>query len=258
MKTIKAIFNWSTGKDSALALYNVLQAGEYDVRWLLTTVNARHDRVSMHGVRTELLGAQARSLRIPLVKVLTPDTPTMEAYEHAMGEALEQLRQEGATATIFGDIFLEDLRAYREQESAKLGLQAVFPLWGIRTDELARNVIELGFRAITSCVNDRYLDRTFVGRQFDHSFVQDLPEGVDPCGENGEFHTFTYDGPVFQHPVPVALGEVVHRRYDESREQSDESSTTSSGSQPYECRTASNAQAKPSDAGFWYCDLLPE
>ena len=253
----KAIFNWSTGKDSALALHKVLRAGEYDIRWLLTTINARHDRVSMHGVRTELLQAQAESLGIPLVRVMMPDTPTMDAYEQAMRDVLERLRFEGATASIFGDIFLEDLRAYREQRLVELGLQAVFPLWGIPTDVLARDVIELGFRAITTCVNDRYLDCNFVGREFDSSFVKDLPEGVDPCGENGEFHTFTYDGPIFHHPVPVVLGDVVHRRYQASEEGKEDSSTANPTSGSYNCRSSST-QADPIEAGFWYCDLLPQ
>jgi uncharacterized protein (TIGR00290 family) len=252
-----AIFNWSTGKDSALALHNVLQAGEYDVRWLLTTVNARHDRVSMHGVRTELLEAQAKSLGIPLVRVMMQDAPTMSAYELAMREALERLRGEGAAASIFGDIFLEDLRAYRERRLAELGIEAVFPLWGAPTDALAREVIELGFRAVTTCVNDRCLSRDFAGRNFDSSFLRDLPAGVDPCGENGEFHTFTYDGPIFSRPVPVELGQVVHRRYQESRGEADEgqSGIAGDGSASYDCG-ASTTAGDPMKAGFWYCDLL--
>ncbi len=237
----KAIFNWSTGKDSALALHKVLQSGEYDVAWLLTTVNVRYDRVSMHGVRTELLEAQAASLGIPLVQVRLPDTPTMDAYERAMRETFGQLRDEGATVSIFGDIFLEDLRVYREQQLIKSGLQAVFPLWQIPTGILAREVIDLGYTAITTCVTAQYLDRSFVGRVFDDAFLKDLPAGVDPCGENGEFHTFTCDGPIFQRPVRVSMGDVVHRRYEQPSVHADANS---------------GDRATPGAAGFWYCDLL--
>ncbi len=253
----KAIFNWSTGKDSALALHKVLRAGEHDVRWLLTTVNARHDRVSMHGVRTELLKAQAEAIGIPLVQVILPDAPTMDAYERAMHDALDALRSDGATVSIFGDIFLEDLRAYREQRLAELDLQAAFPLWGTPTGELAQDVIDLGFRAITTCVNDRHLDRSFVGREFDSAFLRDLPAAVDPCGENGEFHTFTYDGPIFRQPVPVVLGEVIHRRYQASQDAAADSDAGDSVSGFCGARLRPKTQASPTDAAFWYCDLLP-
>lgn len=254
-----AIFNWSTGKDSALALHKVLQSGEYNVGWLLTTVNAHYDRVSMHGVRTELLEAQAESLGIPLVQVRLPNTPTMDAYECAMRETLGQLRDEGATVSIFGDIFLEDLRVYREQQMANSGLQAVFSLWQTPTRVLAREVIDLGFTAITTCVNAQCLDRSFVGRVFDDAFLKDLPAGVDPCGENGEFHTFTCDGPIFQRLVRVSIGDVVHRRYEQLPVHADDSSGdrgASTGRAPYQCGSQSGDRATPGAAGFWYCDLL--
>lgn len=251
----KAIFNWSTGKDSALALHKVLQEGRYDVAWLLTSVNEEHDRVSMHGVRRELLEAQAASLGIPLVQVRLPNAPTMEAYERAMRAVLLRLREEGATVSIFGDIFLEDLRAYREQRLAEVGLQGVFPLWQLPTDILAREVIDLGFKAITTCVNERHLDRRFVGRTLDHEFFQELPAGVDPCGENGEFHTFTYDGPIFRTPVFVSVGEVVHRRYAQpAPTDADDADET------YTCGVSKDQENEPqalAETGFWYCDLLP-
>jgi uncharacterized protein (TIGR00290 family) len=254
----KAIFNWSTGKDSALALYKVLQSGEYDVAWLLTTVNDRYDRVSMHGVRTELLESQAASLGIPLVQVRLSESPTMEAYERAMGETLDQLIAAGATCSIFGDIFLEDLRTYREHRLAELGLKAVFPLWQISTSELAREVIELGFTAITTCVNDRWLDRRFVGRTLDSAFLKELPAGVDPCGENGEFHTFACNGPIFRQPIPVTVGDVVYRRYEQPAvERYKGENSRPSGSYTCQVDPDNSPTSVQIEAGFWYCDLVP-
>jgi uncharacterized protein (TIGR00290 family) len=254
----KAIFNWSTGKDSALALHKVMQSGEYEVAWLLTTVNEHYDRVSMHGVRTELLEAQAASLGIPLVQVRLPESPTMERYERAMGETLNQLISAGASCSIFGDIFLEDLRIYREQRLTPLGLDVIFPLWQIPTSALVREVIQLGFTAITTCVNDRWLDRRFVGRRLDDAFVEELPSGVDPCGENGEFHTFTCDGPIFRQAIPVTVGDVVYRRYEQPVvEGNRKDNAESSGS--YMCQSVPDGRqlSVKVEAGFWYCDLLP-
>jgi len=231
---IPAIFNWSTGKDSALALHTVLRDGAYDVRWLLTTVNEHYDRVSMHGVRTTLLRAQAAAIGIPLIEVRLPETPTMEHYDRIMMETLSALRAEGAEASIFGDIFLEDLRAYRESRLAEAGLRGHFPLWKRPTDALVYEVIELGFTATTTCVNAAVLDHRFVGRVLDDAFVRELPAGVDPCGENGEFHTFVSAGPLFTQPVPVRLGDVIRRP---------------SGS-------GTGANPGTDNAGFWYCDLL--
>lgn len=258
----KAIFNWSTGKDSALALHKVLQSERYDVAWLLTTVNAEYDRVSMHGVRTELLEAQAASLGVPLVQVRLPDTPTMDAYERAMRETLDRLRNEGATVSIFGDIFLRDLRMYREQKLAEAGLHAVFPLWQTPTETLAREVIDLGFVTITTCVNAQYLDRRFVGRTFDDAFLDELPATVDPCGENGEFHTFTCDGPIFQRAVHVTTGEVVHRSYAQPVVPQNGDDHGDHGERAdrdrYDCQPSSGGEggATPGAAGFWFCDLL--
>lgn len=252
----KSVFNWSTGKDSALALHRVLASGEYDVAWLLTSVNAQHERVSMHGVRTTLVEAQAEALGIPLVQVRLPDTPTMEAYERAMQQTLGELRAAGATVSIFGDIFLQDLRAYREQRLAAMEMQAIFPLWDAPTDALVREVISLGFHPVTTCVSERWLGREFVGRRVDDAFVRALPVDVDPCGEHGEFHTFVCDGPIFRTPVPVTIGEVVYRQYERPGTDDTQSDrcTTNSGA------TNSGVTGRDDDpfgSGFWYCDLLP-
>lgn len=256
----KAIFNWSTGKDSALALHRTLAAGDLDVRWLLTTVNDEHDRVSMHGVRTELLQAQADALGLPLVQIRLPNTPTMEAYDAAMRNTLHQLREQGAEVSVFGDIFLEDLRAYREQKLAELGLRAVFPLWAHPTDTLVREVIDNGFKAVTTCVNTKYLGKEFVGRLLDDAFVRGLPPGVDPCGEHGEFHTFTFDGPIFARPVRVRTGNVVYRTYErpptspaDPSAQTPPSPEEDQGSSAYTCGSST---ADPFQTGFWYCDLI--
>ena len=233
-----AIFNWSGGKDSALALYEVLQGGQFEVKTLLTSVSAPYQRVSMHGVRVALLERQAASLGLPCQQLLLPETPSMDAYEQLMAAALGEWRQRGATAAVFGDIFLEDLRRYRETQLARLGLRAVFPLWGRPTAALIREFIGLGFKTITTCVNDKYLDQSFVGRVIDEDFLRDLPAHVDPCGENGEFHTFVFDGPLFREPVAFERGEIVHRRY----------APPADG--------AADSTPSPFDTGFWYCDLL--
>ena len=242
----QAVFHWSGGKDSALALHKVLQNDQYEVLELLTTVSEPHQRISMHGVRVELLDQQAVSLGMPCRKLFLPDTPTMEAYEQLMGATLADLRQRGATVSIFGDIFLEDLRRYREAQLAKLQLQVAFPLWGAPTAELIREFMGLGFKTITTCVNEKYLDQSFVGRVIDEQFLRDLPAHVDPCGENGEFHTFVFDGPLFSHPISFEKGEIVHRKYTPAPK------TDTAG---YDC--AEPDEPSPFATGFWYCDLLP-
>lgn len=242
----KAVFNWSGGKDSSLCLYKVLQAGEFDVSQLLTTVNSHYQRISMHGVRVELLEQQAASLEIPLTKILLPEMPDMGEYDNAMSTALQKLKADGVQAAIFGDIFLEDLRKYREEKLSLLGLKGVFPLWKISTSELAREFIELGFKAVTVCVNEKYLDQSFVGRIIDHEFLNALPPNVDPCGEYGEFHSFVYDGPIFSKPIGVTKGEVVYRRYKSPRQDGSSQSYQSSG-----------GDSDPYAYGFWYCDLIP-
>ena len=183
---------------------------------------------------------------MPCRKLFLLDTPTMEAYEQLMGATLTDLRQRGATVSIFGDIFLEDLRRYREAQLAKLQLQVAFPLWGAPTAELIREFMGLGFKTITTCVNEKYLDQSFVGRVIDEQFLGDLPAHVDPCGENGEFHTFVFDGPLFNHPISFTKGEIVHRKYTPAPK------TDTAG---YDC--AEPDEPSPFATGFWYCDLLP-
>ena len=243
MKT-KAIFNWSSGKDSALALYKVLQNSEFEITCLLTSVNQEFQRISMHGVRVELLEQQAKSLGIPLEIMQIPEMPTMEAYENVMNETLTKLKNQGVTHSIFGDILLEDLRRYREDQLAKIGFEAVFPLWQIPTVDLIQEFMRLGFKTIVVCVNERFLDKSFVGRIIDHAFIDELPENVDVCGENGEFHTFTFDGPIFSKPVKFKIGEIVYRKYEKPKEV--DSSDTA-------CNTNTSDVF---DFGFWYCDLI--
>jgi len=240
----KALFNWSSGKDSALALYKTLQNPDFKIEYLLTSVNQQFQRISMHGVRVELLEAQAKSTGLPLKIMQIPEMPTMEVYENVMTETLTELKNKGITHSVFGDIFLEDLRKYREDQLAKIGFEGVFPLWKIPTQDLIQEFILLGFKTIVVCVNDRYLDKSFVGRIIDQDFINDLPEDVDVCGENGEFHTFTFDGPIFSEPIDFKIGEIVYRKYERSTKE--DSSNTA-------CDTATS---DPFDFGFWYCDLI--
>ena len=244
----QAIFNWSGGKDSALALYKVRQAGHYDIQTLLTTVSTPYQRISMHGVRTALLEQQAAALGLPCRQLLLPEMPSMATYEQLMGDTLRELYAAGATASIFGDIFLEDLRRYRETKLAEAGLAAVFPLWGQPTGELIHEFIGLGFKTITTCVNAQLLDQSFVGRVIDEDFLRDLPPGVDPCGENGEFHTFVFDGPLFSQPIAFEKGEIVFREYAAP-------APRPADSDDYDCAPA-DADAAPAPAGFWYCDVV--
>ncbi len=206
----KAIFCWSGGKDSSLCLYKVLQKKQYEVCYLLTTVNGNNHRISMHGVREELLDAQAAAIGIPQLKVYVYEGNNTE-YENAMGATLEQAKQQGITHVIFGDIFLEDLRQYREANLAKAGLTAVFPLWKQDSQDLINGFISLGFKTVTCCINDALLNETHVGRVIDKAFIDSLPAGVDVCGENGEFHTFCYDGPLFNQPVNITIDEIVYK-----------------------------------------------
>ena len=209
----KTYLNWSTGKDSALALYHLQQGANYQVEYLLTSVNVHYQRVSMHGVRTALLQQQVQALGIPGGTVELPKHTTNEVYEQEMGKKITELKTTGFTHAAFGDIFLEDLRQYREQQLGPFYIQTVFPLWKKDTRQLVEEFIELGFQAIVVCVNAGRLDRSFAGRLIDRDFINDLPPGVDPCGENGEFHTFCFDGPIFQQPVLFSPGEVVYKEY---------------------------------------------
>jgi len=205
------LFCWSGGKDSAMALHALLQQDDVRIAALLTTVTEGYERISMHGVRRELLWRQAESIGLPLHEVLIPPQCVNPIYEARMEEALRKFWDEGVRRVAFGDIFLEDLRAYRERNLAKVGMTAIFPIWKRETRDLAREFCEQGFRAVTACVDGKALDRSFAGREFNEAFFRDLPESADPCGENGEFHTFVFDGPVFREPVRWTKGEVVER-----------------------------------------------
>ena len=205
------LFCWSGGKDSAMALHALRECEEFRVSALLTTVTETYDRISMHGVRRELLVQQAAAIGLPLLEVRIPLQCVNPIYEARMEEALRVHYQAGVRKVAFGDIFLEDLRAYREKNLARMGMGAVFPLWKRDTRELIRSFHAAGFRAIAVCVDPRVLDRGFAGRELDEQFFRDLPANVDPCGENGEFHTFVFDGPIFHRPIPIQTGEVVDR-----------------------------------------------
>ncbi len=202
---------FSGGKDSLLALQALQRENRYSVETLITTVTDAYDRVSMHGVRRSLVRAQAESLGIPLAEVAVPPESSNEVYERAMGREFDRQHAAGIRRIAFGDIFLADLREYRERQLAHHGLEAVFPLWHRPTARLARSFIRDGFEAVTVCVSLSMLDASFAGRPFDATFLADLPASADPCGENGEFHTFVSAGPVFPRPIPVTRGEVVER-----------------------------------------------
>lgn len=202
---------FSGGKDSVLALWEMERAHTYDVVALLTTVTSDYARVSMHGVRRTLLHQQATALSLPLTEVAVPAGSSNEDYERAMGKALHRFRAQGIHRVAFGDIFLEDLRAYREARTAECGLTCLFPIWKRDTAKLAQMFIRDGFKAVVVCVDPRVLAPSFAGRAFDEAFLADLPPVVDPCGENGEFHTFVFDGPIFRWPIPVMPAAVVER-----------------------------------------------
>jgi len=207
----KVIVKWSSGKDSALALYEILKTRRYEVLELLTTVTQDYDRVSIHGVRRVLLEQQADALGFPLEEMLIPKGVSDVEYESTLLKALNRHRTSDVFSVVFGDIFLEDVRKYREQTLAKIGLKGIFPLWKRNTLELAREIIDLGFKAVITCVDSKSLGEGFAGREFDKQFLADLPAIVDPCGENGEFHSFVYDGPMFSKPVSFTKGEIVLR-----------------------------------------------
>jgi uncharacterized protein (TIGR00290 family) len=202
---------WSGGKDSAFALYRLQQDPAYRVAALLTTLTEGYGRISMHGVREELLNAQAAALGLPVYPAWIPPRADNQTYEAAMGRAIERMKGDGIRAIAFGDLFLEDIRAYREKMLAGSGVEPVFPVWGEDTAALARAVIEAGFRATLCCVDPRSVPPEFAGREYDASLLAELPPGVDPCGENGEFHTFVWNAPNFSRPLPVTAGERVER-----------------------------------------------
>jgi uncharacterized protein (TIGR00290 family) len=207
----KALLAWSSGKDSAWSLQVLRAQAEVEIVGLLTTINEAFDRVAMHAVRTELLRAQAEAVDLPLWPVPIPWPCSNAHYESAMAAAMARARADGITQVAFGDLFLEDVRRYREERLAPTGIAPLFPIWGTPTDALARRMIEGGLRARLTCVDPRSLDARFAGREFDAALLAELPASVDPCGERGEFHSFAYDGPMFRRPVPIRGGEVVRR-----------------------------------------------
>ena len=211
--TPKALMNGSGGKDSALSLYHVLQQKEYDMRYLLTSVNDSFRRISMHGVREDLLDQQAKNLGIELVKLRLPETVSMEEYQTRMAETMQPLIGEGVTHSIFGDIFLEDLRQHREERLAQVGIQGIFPIWKRPSLELLAEFWDLGFKTVVVSINGNQLDTSFCGRILDRDFVKELPKNVDPCRENGEFHTFVFEAPYFPEPIQFQPGETVEKTY---------------------------------------------
>jgi len=226
------ILNWSTGKDAAYCLW-LLQKQNIRVDVLLTTLSSSVDRVSMHGVRNSLLKRQAAAVGLPLHTISIPDPCDIETYNSLMMSALKQYEKFDVKTSVFGDIFLDDLRLYREQQLAKEGFGAEFPLWKADTGQLASDMIRAGFKALVVCVSEAKLNKSFCGRDFNQSFLGDLPAGVDPCGENGEFHTFVYDGPVFSKAVRIRKGKTVLHSYKRFETENE------------------------FDADFFYCDLLP-
>lgn len=237
---VKGYMNWSGGKDSSLCLHYALEQN-IPVQALLTSVNKVHNRISMHGVRNELLEQQAASIGLPLHKIELPEQPGMDEYEELMSAKVKELKSEGFTHAVFGDIFLEDLKRYREEKLQALEMQCLFPLWKRDTKELMQEFLSLGFKAIIVCVNEKFLDKSFCGRMIDESFVNDLPSNVDVCGENGEYHSYVFDGPVFKHPISITKGEIVHRKYEA----------------PKNVQDNCNPMNQPSPYGFYFCDLLP-
>lgn len=207
----KAWLAWSSGKDSAWALHAVRERGDLNIVALLTTVNRTHHRVAMHAVRESLLELQAENAALPLITVPIPSPCTNEVYERAMTEAMSRAKADGVTHVVFGDLFLEDVRRYREENLAKCGMTPVFPLWGIPTRRLAEEMIAGGLRARLTCIDPRKLDKSFAGREWDAAMLAMLPPSVDPCGEYGEFHTFACAGPMFRDPIAVQGGEIVER-----------------------------------------------
>jgi uncharacterized protein (TIGR00290 family) len=216
------LVSWSGGKDSCLALYELQQAGKHRAAALLTTVTRDYDRISMHGVRRVLLERQAGSLGLALRQVLIPKDATNELYEREMAAAFSEYRGEGIDAVVFGDLFLEEVRNYREQFLARHRMRGIYPVWLRDTGEFIREFISLGFKAVVTCVDGKILDSTFAGMLIDENFLSALPPHVDPCGENGEFHTFVFDGPLFKEALKFSVGEKVARD------------------------------------SFWFCDLVPE
>ena len=207
----KAIFSWSGGKDSALALYEIQKNQGYEIISLLTTFTKDYDRVSLHGTRRILLERQAESIGLPLHKIFIPKKASSEEYEQKMKKSLVKFQESGVSEVIFGDIFLEDLRKFREEKLSQVGMRAAFPIWKKDTRKLAHQFVELGFKAIVTCVDTKILANKFAGRTIDEQLLAELPPAVDSCGENGEFHSFVSEGPIFRETIPYKLGKAVLR-----------------------------------------------
>jgi uncharacterized protein (TIGR00290 family) len=207
----RTLLSWSTGKDSAYALYLLRQTPGISVEGLFTTVNKTHGRVAMHAVSEALLDLQARAVGLPLTKLEIPYPCPNEKYETVMGTFVHEARSQGIECMGFGDLFLEDVRKYREEKLKGAGITPLFPLWGLKTDTMAQALLDAGFKMIITCVDPRHVPKDFAGSPFDESFLKSLPANADPCGENGEFHTFVYDGPIFSNPLDVRAGEIVER-----------------------------------------------
>lgn len=240
MNKLPCIFNWSGGKDSSLALYHCLQNTDLDIKYLVTTINDSVNRISMHGVRYALLVEQAKQIGIPLYEIRLPEMPTMSAYDSTMSFHLEKLKAGGITHSIFGDIFLEDLKKYREDRLADVGLTAIFPLWKRDTKELINEFLNLGFKTVIACTQEKLGD--FLGEVIDEELISKLPADVDVCGENGEFHTFAFAGPIFKNPIKYSLGEKLFKSYQSPKNADDN------------CFQKEDEQ--PKNLGFWYIDLI--
>lgn len=211
--TVRAptLLSWSSGKDSAWALFVLQQSQDIEVRGLFTTVNEVHRRVAMHAVPDRLVRAQARSIGLPLEELQIPHPCSSEAYERVMERFVRDAEQREIKHIAFGDLFLEDVRRYREEKMKHTAILPLFPIWGTPTEELSHALIDAGFRMLVTCVDPRVLPKELVGREYDECFLEDLPDDADPCGENGEFHTFVFDGPIFKEPLTVQCGRIVER-----------------------------------------------
>lgn len=237
---LKCIFNWSGGKDSALALYHCLQNPDIEIRYLVTTVNDALNRISMHGVRQELLVLQAEQIGIPLYEIRLPEMPGMAEYDNAMRIHMKKFRLEGITHAIFGDIFLEDLKKYRDERLAEVDMTGIYPLWKRDSHELINEFLSLGFGTVIACTQARLRD--CVGQEITHDLIKSLPADVDVCGENGEFHTFVFKGPIFSSAINYKTGEKVFKEYTAPKNADD---------------TCFSSDPVKTISGFWYCDLLP-
>ena len=224
--------NWSGGKDSSLALYHILKNKSLSIDYLLTNLSAEHNRISMHGVSFDLLKQQAQSLNIPLETMKIMKDASMDDYSKLVSEKMSFFTKQDIKNCAFGDIFLEDLKSYREHQLETVGIKAHFPLWKRPTSDIIQEFFELGFRAKVVSINANLLDQSFAGRELDQSFIDDLPKGVDVCGENGEFHSFVYDGPIFKNPIPVKVNEIVKKEY-------------------------KSTEKKEWDSAFWFADIIP-